>query len=165
MSNICTNQLTITNDAFKKIAHLFTQPEETYEKPYLDFARIVPIPEGGTALASWSVHCRPYNTSICSNGSDNGSTIIEFQTHWVAPHQAIEALVRQFKIEAQMYSFEPGCKYTCITNYTFDDGFNPKTDDVSEFLSIEYDKDDINDTCLNIFGMSFDDYQGSEDDE
>lgn len=165
MANICTNQLCISNDAFKKITHLFTQPEAAYENPYLDFERISPIPNGGSAIASWGVKCRPYNTTISTSDMKEGCTLIEFQTHWQAPHQAIEALVSQFKIEARMYSFEPGNKYTCISTYTFDDGFDPEVDDVCEFLSIEYDKDDIDDTCLNIFGMTFEEYCADSEDE
>lgn len=164
MANICANQLILTNKAFQKIAHLFTQPQEAYEKPYLDFERIVPIPEGGSANYYWGVRCRPYCTEIRQDERENGFTTILFNTHWNAPHAAIEALVRQYKIEAELFSFEPGTHYTCIAKYEFEDDFNPDTDDVNDFLMINMDQDDIDDTCLQIFGMTFDEYVGEDDD-
>lgn len=164
MANICTNQLIVTNEAFKKFAHLFTQPEADYEKPYLDFHRILPIPEGKTASSTWGVSSRPYNTSIWSDDRENGYTTIEFSTHWIAPHPVIEALVRQYKIEAELFSFEPGCQYTCIAKYEFEDGFNPDTDNVDDFLMINMDQSDIDDTCLKINGMTYAEYVGEDED-
>lgn len=158
MSNICTNQLIISSESFKKIAHLFTQPNESYEKPYLDFAQISPIPDGSTARETWGVSSRPYNTSISPSELNGGSIIIEFQTHFIAPLPVIEALVRQYKIEAELYSYEPGCMYTSIALYTFEDDFNETLDDVSDFLCIEYDTSDIDETCLKIFGITHDEY-------
>lgn len=166
MANICTNQVVMTNEAFKKIAPLFKQPENDYEKPYLDFERIIPLPEGACANNHWGVVCRPYNTEIIQDKKENGFTTITFSTHWNAPHPVLETLVRQNKIELEAFSFEPGCHYTCIAKYEFEDGFNPHSDDVNDFLMIEMDKEDIDDTCLKIFGITFDEYnRGAEDNE
>ncbi len=165
MANICTNQLILTNKAFKKIAHLFTQPEFDYEKPYLDFQRIAPIPEGGSADYHWGVRCRPYDTEVRQDEREDGFTTVVFNTHWIAPHAAIEALVRMCKIEAELFSFEPGNQYTCIAKYEFEDGFNPEVDNVDDFLVIDMDQDDIDDTCLKIFGMTYAEYIGEDEDE
>ena len=168
MANICTNQLILTNKAFKKIAHLFTQSEFDYEKPYLDFQRIVPVPKGASAdeyRYYWGVRCRPYDTEVRQDEREDGFTTVVFNTHWIAPHAAIEAMVRKYKIEAELYSFEPGNQYTCIAKYNFEDGFNPEIDNVDDFLMIEMDQDDIDDTCLQIFGMTYAEYIGEDEDE
>lgn len=164
MANICTNKILLTNEAFKRITHLFTQPEFEYEKPYLDFARIAPIPDGGSADYYWGVRCRPYNTEIRQDEQEDGLTTIMFNTHWKAPHAAIEALVRHHNIELKMFSIEPGCRYTSIATYEFEDGFQPDQDELNDFLMIELDQDNIDDTCLQIFGMTFSEYISVDDD-
>lgn len=158
MANPCTNQLIISDDAYAQITHLFTQPKEQYESPYLDFERIKPIPNGSSASFEWGVSCRPYNTKIFKdNGINSDKTIIEFQTHWHAPHGAIEALVRQYKFDAELYSFEPSCCYGRVINYEFDDFFKPDTDNVDDWLYISQECD-VEKACFKIYGISYAEY-------
>lgn len=160
MANLCNNVIIIQESNFSKIAPLFSPPlQDDYLNAEgflsdLDFSRILPIPENGTAIGTWGVHCVPFATDICRKDAE---IHISFQTKYNAPLPIVEALARQLKIDLSLYAVELGCKYGVSYKCYFDDDFDgaiATEDDIDDLLYIEHESGITDEICEIVYGMS-----------
>ncbi|HFG7030762.1 TPA: hypothetical protein ACGIK9_003261 [Acinetobacter baumannii] len=155
MANICNNLIKMKCADYYKIAHLFSTPENSYEANYLDFNKIIPVPEGGSAQSLWGVKTRPYAT-ILDIDNFHDYVRIEFQTHCYAPTNIYSALITKFEITFEAFAFEPASEYGFYGEY---EPFADHSDELpTHLITTETGRDWADEACMQIMGKSLDEY-------
>lgn len=145
MPNDCYNYLEAPDGDVSLIADYISTRKVKYSKlpeVFLDFRKVVPIPEGETndswAIQNWGTKANSYDGTVLENG-------IGFYTAWSPPTPVIVELAKKTGHTLRMTYDEPGMDF-CGEFFAYPDGkyadeqYSPRSDapeDLKEELSIE----------------------------